>query len=429
MSGHDRAWLLQTQGRYELAEKEWRRVLAADPDDAVAHACLGLCLCERKRWQEAGDEAERAIALAPDSGFPHYARARVMLVRDRHEQALASAVQAIRLDLENAEFRALHGAILGDLERWSEALDAADKGLALDPQNERCLNVRALALTHLGRKDEAARTIADALQQSPENSFTHANQGWALLHAGDPKTALTHFQEALRLDPDNDYARNGMVEALKARNPLYRPFLAYFLFMSRTGPRARWAIVIGIFMCNRAFLGLLEKHPEWGAFLWPLIALILMFVFGSWFAVPLTNLALCCSRYGRHALAADRKWQAALLACCLVSSAACFAYELAIDYGHMASLMLLLLALPVISVHRCPEGWPRRVAILVAAAFAFSAVAFAAVVFNGEALYRHGGELGKVAIVFAKRLSGIYPIGILVWTFGAQILANRTVEK
>ncbi|MDB5311521.1 MAG: tetratricopeptide repeat protein [Gemmataceae bacterium] len=46
--------------------------------------------------------------------------------------------------------------------------------------------------------------------------------GWALLHARQPAEALTHFREALRLDPTNEWARDGLIEALKARYWVYR---------------------------------------------------------------------------------------------------------------------------------------------------------------------------------------------------------------
>ena len=64
-----RGLLLFQQSRYELAETELRQALAAEPDDAYAHAVLALCLIERKQPNEATDEARQAIHLAPDMPF------------------------------------------------------------------------------------------------------------------------------------------------------------------------------------------------------------------------------------------------------------------------------------------------------------------------------------------------------------------------
>ena len=62
-----------------------------------------------------------------------------------------------------------------------------------------------------------------------------------VLHQAQPKAALEHFREALRLDPNLQYAQAGIVEALKARNPIYRWMLGYFLWMGRLSDRAKWA--------------------------------------------------------------------------------------------------------------------------------------------------------------------------------------------
>ncbi len=66
------------------------------------------------------------------------------------------------------------------------------------------------------------------------------------MHQGDHKQALEHFREALRLKPDMEWARNGMVEALKARYFLYRLMLRYYLWMSRFTRRGQWGMIIGL---------------------------------------------------------------------------------------------------------------------------------------------------------------------------------------
>ena len=62
---------------------------------------------------------------------------------------------------------------------------------------------------------------------------------------GNPLKAMEHFREALRLDPEMEWARAGIVEAMKARNFVYRWMLAYFLWMARLDSRVRWGLVIG----------------------------------------------------------------------------------------------------------------------------------------------------------------------------------------
>src|SRR5690349_19950882 len=228
---YQRALILHQQRRFGDAEKELRQGLSAAPHDGRMHAMLALCLVEQKRFREASAEAEQAVGLEPDLDFAHYAMAKVLLHRNRPGDAAGAINEAVRLDPYNADFFALLAAIRFEQRSWPSALEAAERGLQSDPEHDGCNNLRAMALVKLGRSDAAGQTIVGALHRNPDNAITHANQGWTLLHGGQPKQAMLHFREALRLDPTNSWAKAGIVEAIKARNPIYRWLLMYFLWM------------------------------------------------------------------------------------------------------------------------------------------------------------------------------------------------------
>ena len=52
-----RAQLLLEQARYDLAEEELRQAIGEEPEPALAHALLALCLTARERFDEATREA------------------------------------------------------------------------------------------------------------------------------------------------------------------------------------------------------------------------------------------------------------------------------------------------------------------------------------------------------------------------------------
>src|SRR5262249_14726907 len=153
------------------------------------------------------------------------------------------------------------GALHHDAKRFRDALAAAERGLRLDPESPLCTNIRAMALRGLGRKEDAGDAVAAALSRNPEDAASHANMGWNLLHQGKPKPALDHFREALRLRPDMEWARNGVVEALKARWLLYRLILKYFLFMSRLKGRVQWFILIGGYLAYQVVRSISSSNP------------------------------------------------------------------------------------------------------------------------------------------------------------------------
>ncbi|MGW4797629.1 tetratricopeptide repeat protein, partial [Nonomuraea sp. NPDC004297] len=56
----------------------------------------------------------------------------------------------------------------------------------------------------------------------PENPTAHFTLGHVELRLGDPRRAAGSFREVLRLDPGFGVAGDGLVAALKRRNPIYR---------------------------------------------------------------------------------------------------------------------------------------------------------------------------------------------------------------
>lgn len=308
MSVHlERARLLLAQSRPADAEREVMLALAHEPGDAQALALLALSRVEQENHQEALAAAREAVGLAPDQAYFHYVYALVLHRQERDEEALAAVRQAVELDPADADCFALIASIELARRKWADALAAAEQALALFPEHVSAANLRAMALVRLGRKGEAMQTIDHALARDPENAFSHANQGWNCLHRNQPRPALEHFREALRLDPDLDYAREGMLAALKARNPVYRVMLAYFLWMGRLSGQVQWSLIIGIWFGSRLIRGLAAAQPTLAWFWWTVLGLLYAFVYLTWTAQPMFNLLLRLDRFGRHVLSSDQR--------------------------------------------------------------------------------------------------------------------------
>ncbi|MEE9403905.1 MAG: tetratricopeptide repeat protein [Algisphaera sp.] len=298
----DRARILLQQRRPDTAETELRRALANDPDDGEAYALLGACLAELGKRAEAKEALGEAIRLAPEASFPHYALGHLRCNAGELPAAREAAREAMRLDPTNADPAALMAQIEVEADKWDQALAWAERGLALDAEHGPCANLRGIALTKLRRGDEAAQAIDATLRANPDDPTAHANRGWQCLHASQPKKALGHFREALRLEPGHNWARAGLVEALKARNPIYRLLLGYFLWMGTLKPAARNGLVIGGYVGYRLMDQAAERYPEASPYLRPFLWAYLVFVLLTWVGVPLFNLLLRLSPYGRHAL-------------------------------------------------------------------------------------------------------------------------------
>lgn len=370
MSPHrQRGWLLAQQGRRDLAEREYRMALSDDPNDPDTHALLALLLSgQEDRRADALEAARTAVGLAPDHPFPHYAEARVHLAAERWEAAERAIGEAILLDPYEADHFAVLSATHLGRRRWAPALQAADEGLAVDAGHVPCTNLRATALVHLGRKDEAGATLHGALAHNPENSDTHANQGWALLHRGDRAGALGHFREALRLDPESEWAREGLVEALKARNPLYAGMLRYFLWMQRLDARTRWMVVVGGLLGYNLARSTARANPELAPWLTPLMVAYGVFVLLTWTAPRIFDAVLLASADGRYVLSDPQRraarWMSAGVAMPLVLVAAAAAGA---GWAWMAALLFAALLVPLAATFRGLRARPSRGMAITAA--------------------------------------------------------------
>jgi tetratricopeptide (TPR) repeat protein len=334
------ARLLIRRERYADAEETLRQYLVQHPDDAVAHSMLAITLAALKRLDEALQEANTSVRLNPNDPYAYQAQAIVYRSRFRLKKARSAIQESIRLAPQNAQFFAVLARLHLDSKQWHEALRATDTALYLAPENVEVRNLRAEALVKLGRKQEAAALLDGALAKDPNNPNSHAHLGWTMLQQGEINRAIEYYREALRLNPDKTWAQAGIIESLKARNPIYRHMLAFYLRIRALGLRKHLAIAIGGLIGFRILKNIGESSPTLAPFAYAIIGLYCGFIFLTWTAPILFDLYLRVHRVGRLALPQERKAASNWVAVCLLVAAG-----------------FLLTAVPAESDQRVPLLW------------------------------------------------------------------------
>lgn len=316
----ERIQILLEQKRYAMARQELEEILALNAIDPLAHALMAHCLLDLDLSTLALKHARESIGLAPDVGFCYYTLGIVLQEQGALRQAREQFKQALALDPEDPDYFVRLGLTYIQDYRWQEALNCAEQALALFPEHVDATNLRSMALMRMGQTEQAAENLEQALQREPENARIHANRGWTQLHQGQQTAALTSFAEALRLEPELDWARDGMLEALKARYWIYRSLQRYFFWMSRHGRKYQFLIMIGIIVVMRGITrvsGMYSSSLTIG-----LILVYFVFVVLTWLADPLFNLILSFHPDGRHVLSSREKtvsrWLGVLLASSLL---------------------------------------------------------------------------------------------------------------
>lgn len=313
-----RVQILFQQSKFAEAEKVLKDMLAGDPYNTHFLALLAEVKLKLNRVDEAEQIIDNAIGLSPENGDLFYIRSRINIQKDNYNEAEKSIAQAIAIDPHDAHYFALSANIKLARKKYNEALELADRSLELDPENLLALNTRSTVLNKLNRSQESFATIEGALRNDPNNAYTHANYGWGLLEKGDHKKAKEHFKEALKNSPNNAYAQSGMLQAIKASNPVYRMFLKYAFWMGNLTAKYQWAVIIGFYLGFRALRTLANTNPGLQPYLTPLIFALAIFAFSTWIITPVSNLFLRFNKYGQLLLSKKEKMSSNFVALSLL---------------------------------------------------------------------------------------------------------------
>ncbi|MCK6481798.1 MAG: tetratricopeptide repeat protein [Planctomycetes bacterium] len=415
----ERARLLFGQGRFALAEKELLEDLADDPEDRDALALLALARSNLGRRDDALGAARAAVRAAPDWDWAHYVLASVLYDRDEYAEAEEAVGEAVRLDPEYADYRRLQAAILVESGEPAKGLAAARVGMELDPESARLRAIEGLALHHLNRPEEAAHSFREALALDPENALAHAGLGRVAVRTGDHRGAEDHYREALRANPGYEWARAGLLDALRARYPVYGLLLRFFEWMRSLPSGARTAVFIGIYVL--AQVARKTSTSASGAtktMLQAFFVLYGVFALLTWAADPLFNLLLRLRREGRLLLDEDETKASNAVGALLAGAAlAGVGWLLWRRDGWWMAALLLALAMPsTTAIFALRKSWVRTGAGIVVAGTLLAGL-------SGVAMeLASGGSVGGTLLCLAAIV--VFVLGTWI-IFGLGLLRRR----
>lgn len=387
--------------------KRWR-------SDVELRALRVLVLLDLQRRDEAADDAALATELEPDNPFAHFAVGEVALARGEVVEALAAARTAQRLTPEDPEYLLLEARARTRAGQWPQVLALAERVLATDPDNELASILRTLAReTHSDGPLDTAEWEALA-ERFPLNPFARSGRAWTLLERGRAKQARGEFEQALALDPSLAWAKEGLVLALKARNPVYGALLRFFFWMGRLPQRTQWLLVIGGVVGYNFLRRTAEAQPELEPFIIPLLVFYGLFVLLSWLADPLLNLLLMTRSDARRLLQPDEKTGALLVGACLGLAIVFALASQLIDWrgAVLAALGVAFTSLAFAAAYQLLPGRGRRVLVVLGAGLCVAAIA---------------SSIAPTELAAALLVVVILGVAASLWT--SRILGSRAASR
>lgn len=222
MSEHyEKGVALHGLGRFQEAEEEFLKAIAADSDDPEPRVYMVLTLLRQDKVSQALEAAKAAVALAPDAFQTHYVLAEALDAAKKYPQAEQSIQEALRIDPEPSDLHGLNATIALHRNQLELALERAQAGLKMNPESVRCLNIAGAAALNLKRFDEADEMLDRALALQPEADFLYLNKAFCATGRGDTDRAVEFFIAALRLNPNSRRAKSALLNTLESRNWLY----------------------------------------------------------------------------------------------------------------------------------------------------------------------------------------------------------------
>lgn len=204
---HNCANAMIASGRFADGEAMFRRALAREPLDFMAHRGLNQLLWRlgRPGFLESYD---KTAAVHPQEATIHIEKGRLLLIHEQHAEAREAFDGALKLRPQDERAREGLASALTRLGRHDQAIAELESIAARWPKSAEIRAGLAECFVRSGQTQKALDAVQAALTRSPNYQLALALRNTALRQQGDPKGAEDYqrFIQAFDLTPPEGYA-------------------------------------------------------------------------------------------------------------------------------------------------------------------------------------------------------------------------------
>ena len=190
------------EGRLEDARALIGRALAGDPRNPVFHANLGNVAKDAGDVAAAAASYRSALDADPRMPAPRNNLGTLLLAQRRFDEAVACFRGVLDGAPDHARAWFNLGCALAQQGSLAAAADAHQRGTALAPDHAQGWGELGLTLLALGRLDEAVQAFGRRVDADPTDAGARADLALALHRRGDLEAARAHYEQALAQVPD-----------------------------------------------------------------------------------------------------------------------------------------------------------------------------------------------------------------------------------
>jgi len=189
-------------GRWPEAERQYRQVLATEPQNADAIHLLGLLYYQTGKAEEAIGLYKQALEIRPNYLEAHGNLAMALQQQGKVTEAIAHFQQVLATEPNHAETHLRLAIALHQEKQLQAAITHYQRAIALQPINPSAYNNLAVVLQEQGKYELSLKYTQQAIAQEPKYVEAHYNLGNLLRTMGKLEEAVGAYQQAIALKPN-----------------------------------------------------------------------------------------------------------------------------------------------------------------------------------------------------------------------------------
>ncbi|TPV96362.1 MAG: tetratricopeptide repeat protein [Myxococcales bacterium FL481] len=196
-----------TNNRARDAEEIYNWVLQQEPEHAQALRGLAQVRSEAKQYDQAISLLQRSIAANGNDARAHAALGYAQAALDKPTEAAAAFGQAFTLAPDNARYGLEQGTNLNKAKQYAAAEPVLAKAGEVDPKVRYVWSQLGDAQRGQDKLDDALRSYMKSLTQYKSDKDAHAGAARIYEARGDTRRAVDHWSTYVRMDCCSKYSK------------------------------------------------------------------------------------------------------------------------------------------------------------------------------------------------------------------------------